>query len=897
MHFLSCAPLQLFATFAKDRAVLRGAKMFCSKDIPLTPSIEFVDDDKIFVHGFLCTPNERPVAPAPAEAEEDGAPPLGPRAPKTPAEQQQNDLNISVVSIAQIFAQWGLQPRRTIQTVTRVSDGASVEAYVYVITPQELARLDSDGEEVDASPSVQALAALTPLPSGSWLTRPRTTAWICHNCTDANESYAGDPTEAEAVSGESDGPPLSSGGNARCICNTCGEPMRAALAAGYASSSAADAKGAGKTLASSDLGMHASTSLSAIAEMAGAPADVVAALLSTVGTQSHRRHRRANEPAGRVGPAEGPQSTCFAYDPRMLLHKTLGTDALGHPLLPGADAASADAGADAAVAAVAETDADAAEEGAVTRTPLQAAVATVRAEERAAMAGGALQRAVQKASMHPERPTRLLSIVTHLAREGILQQCTRVAARYATDREILAVHAEGHLSLVRHVIRKAGGTDVEGAEEGAAQSLSPGGGSERLKLRLANNLQSDADASAADGETEGDPEAAGGDRESSAVRHKRARREHGSYEGNASDESALVAGFASHEGGAADDFDSATGGGADVARLSRARAPSDVAMRPPEAPPAKRARTHGVATSANAVVSSGAEGDGDESAVEGGGRPKLGAPRGARGGLHRGGLESGAEGDESAAEFIGQPRKGVEPLPPVPGAADAAAAAPSANAAADGAAGAAGAAVRDVRDVRDASSECEDGADSNGSGDDGGDVSSDASQPPSEGEEAMFGAQWKDVYKNAESLKAARLSAGTVCAVTEAVIKGTAANGLALVRPPGHHAECSCVMGFCVFNNVAIAAQMALDKYGLKRILIMDWDVHHGNGTQVRCHCSCWWWWRRCLAIVKHRARHRSPSPAPLSLSPSLALSLSLALRHIHDAHTPFTSHLTIARV
>ena len=147
----------------------------------------------------------------------------------------------------------------------------------------------------------------------------------------------------------------------------------------------------------------------------GAPADVVAALLSTVGTQSRRHHRRANEPAVRVGPAEGPQSTCFAYDPRMLLHKTLGTDALGHPILPVADAAAdaaaeaqlvGDADADAAAAVDAAADADAAAEGAAVLTPLQEVLAAVRTEERVAMARGALQRAVQKTSMHPERPTR-----------------------------------------------------------------------------------------------------------------------------------------------------------------------------------------------------------------------------------------------------------------------------------------------------------------------------------------------------------------------------------------------------------------------------------------------------------------------------------------------------------
>ena len=101
----------------------------------------------------------------------------------------------------------------------------------------------------------------------------------------------------------------------------------------------------------------------------------------------------------------------------MLLHKTLGTDALGHPILPVADAAAdaaaeaqlvGDADADAAAAAAvdAAADADAAAEGAAVLTPLQEVLAAVRTEERVAMARGALQRAVQKTSMHPERPTR-----------------------------------------------------------------------------------------------------------------------------------------------------------------------------------------------------------------------------------------------------------------------------------------------------------------------------------------------------------------------------------------------------------------------------------------------------------------------------------------------------------
>jgi acetoin utilization deacetylase AcuC-like enzyme len=63
-------------------------------------------------------------------------------------------------------------------------------------------------------------------------------------------------------------------------------------------------------------------------------------------------------------------------------------------------------------------------------------------------------------------------------------------------------------------------------------------------------------------------------------------------------------------------------------------------------------------------------------------------------------------------------------------------------------------------------------------------------------------------------------------------MEGKLQNGFALVRPPGHHAESDHPKGFCIFNNVAIAAEYLVRKYGLKRILIADWDLHHGNGTQ-----------------------------------------------------------------
>jgi acetoin utilization deacetylase AcuC-like enzyme len=80
--------------------------------------------------------------------------------------------------------------------------------------------------------------------------------------------------------------------------------------------------------------------------------------------------------------------------------------------------------------------------------------------------------------------------------------------------------------------------------------------------------------------------------------------------------------------------------------------------------------------------------------------------------------------------------------------------------------------------------------------------------------------------------RAALRSAGAAVAATEAVIRGEAANAFCAVRPPGHHATRDEAMGFCFFNNVAIAARHALDVMGLKRVAIIDFDVHHGNGTE-----------------------------------------------------------------
>jgi len=82
------------------------------------------------------------------------------------------------------------------------------------------------------------------------------------------------------------------------------------------------------------------------------------------------------------------------------------------------------------------------------------------------------------------------------------------------------------------------------------------------------------------------------------------------------------------------------------------------------------------------------------------------------------------------------------------------------------------------------------------------------------------------------SVLAARHAVGAVCLAVDAVMDGTCENAFCAVRPPGHHAEPDKAMGFCLFNNVAVAAYHALEAYGLARMAILDFDVHHGNGTQ-----------------------------------------------------------------
>lgn len=99
---------------------------------------------------------------------------------------------------------------------------------------------------------------------------------------------------------------------------------------------------------------------------------------------------------------------------------------------------------------------------------------------------------------------------------------------------------------------------------------------------------------------------------------------------------------------------------------------------------------------------------------------------------------------------------------------------------------------------------------------------------------------WENGYKainpdtpiSEESFRVALLAVGGVLTGIDRMMSGEIKNGMALVRPPGHHATPDQAMGFCLFNNIAIGARHIQKRHGLKRVLIVDWDLHHGNGTQ-----------------------------------------------------------------
>ena len=105
-----------------------------------------------------------------------------------------------------------------------------------------------------------------------------------------------------------------------------------------------------------------------------------------------------------------------------------------------------------------------------------------------------------------------------------------------------------------------------------------------------------------------------------------------------------------------------------------------------------------------------------------------------------------------------------------------------------------------------------------------------------------------DTYLSPGSLEAALRAVGGAGAAVDAVLTGAADHAFVACRPPGHHAETATAMGFCLFGTVAIAAKRALDMHGLSRVAIVDFDVHHGNGTQ-----DLLWDEARCLFASSHQ--------------------------------------------
>ena len=105
-----------------------------------------------------------------------------------------------------------------------------------------------------------------------------------------------------------------------------------------------------------------------------------------------------------------------------------------------------------------------------------------------------------------------------------------------------------------------------------------------------------------------------------------------------------------------------------------------------------------------------------------------------------------------------------------------------------------------------------------------------------------------DTFLSPGSYEAAMRAVGGICAAVDAVVTGEAKTAFVAGRPPGHHAERETAMGFCLFGTLAIGAKRALDHYGLSRVAIVDFDVHHGNGTQ-----DLMWDEGRCLFVSSHQ--------------------------------------------
>ncbi|CAF3550340.1 unnamed protein product [Adineta steineri] len=115
----------------------------------------------------------------------------------------------------------------------------------------------------------------------------------------------------------------------------------------------------------------------------------------------------------------------------------------------------------------------------------------------------------------------------------------------------------------------------------------------------------------------------------------------------------------------------------------------------------------------------------------------------------------------------------------------------------------------------------------------------------------QFCQEYEDVYMNEYTFDAAKLAVGGSLNLLDSIMTNQCRNGFALVRPPGHHASKNEINGFCLFNNVVITAKAAIEKYNAQRVLILDWDVHHGQGTQYAFYDT-----NKVLYISTHRYEH-----------------------------------------
>jgi acetoin utilization deacetylase AcuC-like enzyme len=145
---------------------------------------------------------------------------------------------------------------------------------------------------------------------------------------------------------------------------------------------------------------------------------------------------------------------------------------------------------------------------------------------------------------------------------------------------------------------------------------------------------------------------------------------------------------------------------------------------------------------------------------------------------------------------------------------------------------------------------------------------------PKEGYSSIDG----DTNMNPHTWNAALRSAGGAIAAVDAVMQGEVKNAFTCLRPPGHHAEPDQAMGFCFFNNIAIAAKHAMEQYGLERVAIVDFDVHHGNGTEE---------------VIRNLTPRKTFLPLPSSWAPISATSYKPWLNE-SDADDVFFSSINL---